>query len=158
MAAEMAQATLRIKWVRSEIGCPRRQRANIRSLGLHRLNQVTEVPDTPQVRGLLARVPHLVEIVGAQPEPFWVRVAEYSVLPAGSVSSTEAARSEGPEEPVAAAVSTAKPQAEVATVATEQAPDRAASGKPARTKAVKSAKAKGTKPKTSQAAKTIQES
>jgi large subunit ribosomal protein L30 len=56
--------TIRIKWVRSGIGFPRRQKTWVRSLGLTELNQVVERPDTPQIRGLVARAHHLVEILG----------------------------------------------------------------------------------------------
>jgi large subunit ribosomal protein L30 len=54
--------TLRIKWVRSAIGCPRDMRATIRGLGLRRLHQVVEREDTPAVRGMLHKVRHLVEL------------------------------------------------------------------------------------------------
>ncbi|MDA2913976.1 50S ribosomal protein L30 [Acidobacteriia bacterium AH_259_A11_L15] len=54
---------LKIKWVRSGIGCPENQRATIRGLGLRRLNQVVERPDTPAVRGMVKKIPHLVTIV-----------------------------------------------------------------------------------------------
>jgi large subunit ribosomal protein L30 len=56
--------TLKIKWVRSFIGCPRGMRATIRGLGFRRMNQVVERPDTPAVRGMIAKVHHLVEIEG----------------------------------------------------------------------------------------------
>ncbi|MFQ5723041.1 MAG: 50S ribosomal protein L30 [Terriglobia bacterium] len=54
---------LKIKWVRSGIACPEKQRATIRGLGLRRLNQVVERPDTPAVRGMVKKIPHLVAIV-----------------------------------------------------------------------------------------------
>jgi large subunit ribosomal protein L30 len=47
----------------SLIGCTDRQRASVRGLGLRRLHQVVERPDTPAVRGMVNAVPHLVEIV-----------------------------------------------------------------------------------------------
>lgn len=55
--------TLKIKWVRSWIGCPEKQRAVVRGLGLRRLHHVVERPDTPAVRGMVKKIPHLVEIV-----------------------------------------------------------------------------------------------
>ena len=61
MAAK--KKTLKIKWVRSTIGCPEKQRLVIRGLGFRKLNQVVERPDTPAVRGMLTKVPHLVKIV-----------------------------------------------------------------------------------------------
>jgi large subunit ribosomal protein L30 len=53
---------LRITWKKSFIGYAERQRATIRSLGLRRLHQTVERPDTPAVRGMIARVQHLVEV------------------------------------------------------------------------------------------------
>ncbi len=55
---------LRIKMIGSLIGCPEKQRASVRGLGLRRLHQVVEREDTPQVRGLVKKIPHLVEVVG----------------------------------------------------------------------------------------------
>ena len=53
---------LKIKWVRSFIGCPRSMRQTIRGLGFRRMNQIVERPDTPAIRGMIARVHHLVEL------------------------------------------------------------------------------------------------
>lgn len=57
------QKTLKIKYVRSTIGRPRKQKEIVRSLGLRKLNQVVERPDTPAVRGVVNKVPHLLKIV-----------------------------------------------------------------------------------------------
>lgn len=54
---------IKIRYARSVIGRPQRQKETIRSLGFKKLNQVLERPDTPAVRGMLAKVSHLVEIV-----------------------------------------------------------------------------------------------
>ncbi|HUO34017.1 MAG TPA: 50S ribosomal protein L30 [Candidatus Acidoferrum sp.] len=56
--------TLKIKWVRSFIGCPDDMRQTIRGLGFRRMNQVIERPDNPAIRGMIAKVHHLVEIEG----------------------------------------------------------------------------------------------
>jgi large subunit ribosomal protein L30 len=61
--ARAAAGSLKIKMVRSLIGCTDKQRASVRGLGLRRLHQVVEREDTPQVRGMVAAVPHLVTIV-----------------------------------------------------------------------------------------------
>jgi large subunit ribosomal protein L30 len=53
---------LRIKLVKSPIGYSRRQKETVRSLGLRRLQQVVEWPDTPTVRGMVAAVQHLVQV------------------------------------------------------------------------------------------------
>lgn len=54
---------LQLKWVRSAICAPVKQKKVVRGLGFTRLNQVIERPDTPAIRGMVAKVPHLVEIV-----------------------------------------------------------------------------------------------
>ena len=63
MAKTMKKSgTLKIKWVVSFIGCPRGMRATIRGLGFRRMNQVVEREDTPAIRGMIAKVHHLVRI------------------------------------------------------------------------------------------------
>lgn len=79
--SDKGQRTVRIKWVRSGIGFSFRQKEVVRSLGLRRLNQVVERPDTPQIRGLAAKVPHLVEILEEAPKPVWTSVPEYTIGP-----------------------------------------------------------------------------
>jgi large subunit ribosomal protein L30 len=54
--------TLKIKWVRSFIGCPIGMRECIRGLGFRRMQQVVERPDTPSVRGMIHKVRHLVTV------------------------------------------------------------------------------------------------
>jgi large subunit ribosomal protein L30 len=56
---------LKIKWVRSSIGCTQDMRQTIRGLGFRRMQQVVERPDTPAVRGMIRKVRHLVVIVAA---------------------------------------------------------------------------------------------
>jgi large subunit ribosomal protein L30 len=57
-------STLKIKWAVSFIGCPRGMRQTIRGLGFRRMQQVVEHPDTPSIRGMIAKVHHLVRIEG----------------------------------------------------------------------------------------------
>ncbi len=57
------QNTVKIQYVRSAIGRPRHQKNVVRGLGLRRLQQVVERPDTPEIRGMVAKIPHLVQIV-----------------------------------------------------------------------------------------------
>ena len=54
---------IKIRQVRSPIGRPRAQREVLKSLGLRRVSQVVERADTPAVRGMVDKIPHLVEIV-----------------------------------------------------------------------------------------------
>ena len=58
-----AQARLKVKQVRSEIGYTRRQRATLLGLGLRRINHVVELEDTPSVRGMISKVSHLVVVL-----------------------------------------------------------------------------------------------
>ncbi len=51
-----------ITWTKSGIGYSQRQKDTIRSLGLRRLNQVVEKPDTPEFRGMVQKVRHLVSV------------------------------------------------------------------------------------------------
>lgn len=59
----MAEGKIKIKLVRSPICTPETHKSIVRSLGLKKLNRVVERPDTPVFRGMVAKVPHLLEIV-----------------------------------------------------------------------------------------------
>jgi large subunit ribosomal protein L30 len=61
--ATAGAGTLQLKYVRSVICTPVKHKQVVRGLGFTRLNQVVERPDTPAIRGMVAKVPHLVEIV-----------------------------------------------------------------------------------------------
>jgi len=54
---------IHLKWVRSAICAPTKQKLVVKGLGFTRLNQVIERPDDSAIRGMVAKVPHLVEIV-----------------------------------------------------------------------------------------------
>jgi large subunit ribosomal protein L30 len=56
---------LKIRLVRSVIGTTRRQREVVRGLGLRRIRHTVERHDTPEIRGMIAKVSHLVQIVEA---------------------------------------------------------------------------------------------
>ena len=53
---------LRVTLVRSVIGSKPKHRGTIRALGLRRINHSVTLPDRPEIRGMLARVPHLVRV------------------------------------------------------------------------------------------------
>jgi len=55
-------STLRVTQRRSGNGSDQRQRDTLRSLGLRRIGHTVEVADSPQIRGMIAKVRHLVEI------------------------------------------------------------------------------------------------
>ena len=61
MATE--QKTVKVQLVRSTIGCKQSHRATVRGLGLRKLNSVSELQDTPAVRGMINKVDYLVKIV-----------------------------------------------------------------------------------------------
>ncbi len=63
MTAKNKEGTLKIKWVRSFIGCPRDMRQTIRGLGFRRMQQEVERPDTPAIRGMIRKVRHLVVVL-----------------------------------------------------------------------------------------------
>lgn len=60
----MPAKTIEIKWIYSEIGCPQDQRDTIRGLGLRKLQDVRKVPNTPEVRGMIFKVKHLLKVLG----------------------------------------------------------------------------------------------
>ena len=55
-------AKVAITWRKSAIGYNQRQKDTIRKLGLRRLNQTVEHDDSPALRGMIARVGHLVDV------------------------------------------------------------------------------------------------
>ena len=54
---------IQIKIVRSVIGRPKDQRLTLKALGFSKLNQVVSKPDNPQIRGMIAKVAHLVQVI-----------------------------------------------------------------------------------------------
>ena len=57
------QNTIRLQWIRSTIACPAKQKLVLAGLGFHRLQEVIVRPDTPSIRGMVAKIPHLVVVV-----------------------------------------------------------------------------------------------
>ena len=57
-------AKIKIKQTGSPIRRPASQRATLVGLGLNKINRVSELEDTPEVRGMIRSVRHMVEIVG----------------------------------------------------------------------------------------------
>jgi len=55
--------TVTVKLVRSPIGTRADHRATVRGLGLRKLNSVSELQDTPEVRGMINKISYLVKIV-----------------------------------------------------------------------------------------------
>jgi large subunit ribosomal protein L30 len=55
-------AELRVRQVRSAIGAKPKQRGTLRALGLGRIGKSNTLPDRPEIRGMIARVPHLIDV------------------------------------------------------------------------------------------------
>lgn len=62
MAKATTGNTLKITQVRSTINCPKDQKATVKALGLKRIRHTVEQADTPVIRGMIAKVRHLVEV------------------------------------------------------------------------------------------------
>jgi large subunit ribosomal protein L30 len=58
-----AKKKIKIQYVRSKICTPVKHKLVVKGLGFTRLNQVVEREDTPSIRGMIAKVPHLVQVV-----------------------------------------------------------------------------------------------
>jgi large subunit ribosomal protein L30 len=57
------QPTIKLQLVRSPIGCKEAHRATVRGLGLRKLNSVSELQDTPAVRGMINKISYLVKVL-----------------------------------------------------------------------------------------------
>ncbi len=105
--AEKTLKMIRIKWVRSGIGFTHHQKTIVRSLGLNKLNHTVVRPDTPQIRGIIAAVPHLLEVVPEPLAPAWASIPEYQVhapapAPTEPAQATTLVTTEAAGEPVLA--------------------------------------------------------
>jgi len=61
--SENAGGTITIQYYRSSIGYAKNQKAIVKSLGITKMNQKVTRPDTPSMRGIVAKIPHLLRIV-----------------------------------------------------------------------------------------------
>ncbi|MDD9802077.1 MAG: 50S ribosomal protein L30 [Deltaproteobacteria bacterium] len=62
MSARSKKQKLRVTQVRSAIGYNRRQRVILRGLGIRRMHHTVEIEDTPSVRGMIRKIPHLLKV------------------------------------------------------------------------------------------------
>ena len=58
----MAEKTLTVTLKRSKIGAKPKSRGTLRALGLTKIGDTNTLPDRPEIRGMIARVPHLIEV------------------------------------------------------------------------------------------------
>lgn len=56
-------AKIKIKLIRSKIGKTEKQKRTIEALGLRKIGQIVEKEDTPQIRGMIKKVSHMVEVI-----------------------------------------------------------------------------------------------
>jgi large subunit ribosomal protein L30 len=63
MSKKEPSGKLKIQYYRSAIGFDRQQKLIVKGLGFNKLNSVREAEDTPEIRGMVAKVPHLVRIL-----------------------------------------------------------------------------------------------
>ncbi|HEX5411394.1 MAG TPA: 50S ribosomal protein L30 [Terriglobia bacterium] len=124
--------TIHIKWKRSGIGFSRKQKEIVRSIGLHRLNQVVESPDTAQFHGLVAKVAHLVEVVDSPAVPEWTKIPEYKIIPAEPKRAVSA-RKQPVDEPSAGAAADTNIQSAAPAKKSAAAKSREASPSPSET-------------------------
>ena len=61
--ADAGSGKIKIQYYRSTIAFPKKQKEIVRGLGLHKLNQIVERPDNASMRGVVAKVPHLLRII-----------------------------------------------------------------------------------------------
>jgi large subunit ribosomal protein L30 len=61
-----AEGTIVVRQIRSAIGTKPKQRGTLRALGLGRIGKSNTLPDRPEIRGMLARVPHLISVEEAK--------------------------------------------------------------------------------------------
>lgn len=61
--AKAETKTFKVKQIKSGIGGTSAQRDTLRALGLKRIGQIVEKPDRPELRGMVAAIPHLVTII-----------------------------------------------------------------------------------------------
>ena len=61
--------TIKIRLVRSPIGCPKKLKKVVKGLALRRINQTVERPDDEATRGMVNKIPHLVEVTKIGPVP-----------------------------------------------------------------------------------------
>ena len=58
----MAENMLQVTQIRSSIGTKPKHRGTLRALGLRGIGKTNQLPDRPEIRGMIARVPHLISV------------------------------------------------------------------------------------------------
>ncbi|MEZ5344125.1 MAG: 50S ribosomal protein L30 [Pyrinomonadaceae bacterium] len=60
---EKNEGNIKIQYYKSMIGYSKKQKAMVKALGLSKMNQIVEKPDNPSMRGVVAKIPHILRIV-----------------------------------------------------------------------------------------------
>ncbi len=130
---DKAIGTIKIKLVRSPICTPEKHKLVVKGLGLRKLNQVVERPDTPVFRGMVKKCPHLrvvVEEISAAGHPPSAEAAPVEVAPVEAAPAEAAPVAAAPVGAAAAEAATAgvapAEAGPVEAAATEAAPVEAA--------------------------------
>ena len=89
-------AELKVTQVKSAIGAKPKQRGTLRALGLGRIGKTNTLPDRPEIRGMLAKVPHLVSV-----ERFEMTIKIHDLQPAGGAQARHPGRSRHRRPPAA---------------------------------------------------------
>jgi len=63
MTTNQSNPTVKLQLVRSVVGTRESHRATVRGLGLRRINSVSELQDTPAVRGMMNKVSYLIKVI-----------------------------------------------------------------------------------------------
>jgi large subunit ribosomal protein L30 len=113
----MSETELYVRQVRSSIGTKPKHRGTLRSLGLGRIGKSNTLPDRPEIRGMIARVPHLITVEEVDPSTVKAKAPAKKRSPAKVVA-----------DPVAAALATDK-AAKAEKAPAEKAPAKAAAAK-----------------------------
>lgn len=61
-AGSSGEGMLTVRQVKSSIGSKPKHRGTLRALGLRKVGDMNKLPDRPEIRGMIARVPHLIEV------------------------------------------------------------------------------------------------
>jgi large subunit ribosomal protein L30 len=127
-------ADLVVTQVRSSIGAKPKHRGTLRALGLGRIGKSNTLPDRPEIRGMIAKVPHMIT------------VDEEAEAPAKKAAATKAPAAKPPAKKSAATEkTTAKKSAEKTTASKATAKKAAAKKTPAKRAAAKTSKSEETR-------------
>jgi large subunit ribosomal protein L30 len=132
-------ADLVVTQVRSSIGAKPKHRGTLRALGLGRIGKSNTLPDRPEIRGMIAKVPHLIT-VGEETEAPAKRAPATQATAAAAAERTSAKKTAAKKTAAAAEKKTAKK-----TTAKAATKKTAAKKAPAKRAAAKTAKSEETR-------------